>query len=273
MAAGATLPDLTSDYPLSQDQIDEYRRTGHVLLRAVCTTEEVAAYHAVITAAVKALNPESRKLEERDTYGKAFLQTMNLWVNDEGCKKYVFSTRFAQIAAQLMQVDGVRLYHDQALYKEPQGGHTPWHQDQHYWPLATDHTITMWMPLVDLDPSMGIMQFASGSHTEGYLGDMEISDASEARFREFVREQGYAITQGQPMQAGDTTFHSGWTLHSAPGNDSDRMREVMTIIYFPDGTLVSAADNKDRKKDLDTWLPGCRPGDLAASALNPVLWP
>ena len=36
----------------------------------------------------------------------------------------------------------VRLYHDQALFKEAGGGITPWHQDQHYWPLDTDRTIT-----------------------------------------------------------------------------------------------------------------------------------
>lgn len=273
MGTARALPELTGEFHLTNGQIEQYRQTGHVLLRGVCTPEEAAAYRQVITEAVKELNPERRTLDERDTYGKAFLQTMNLWVHDDGCKRYVSAKRFARIAAQLMQVDAVRLYHDQALYKEPGGGHTPWHQDQHYWPLATDTTITMWMPVVDLDPDMGVMAFASGSHTEGYLGDMAISDESEARFSEFVRERGYTIAHGQPMKAGDATFHSGWTLHSAPGNRSDRMREVMTIIYFPDGTMVGPIDNKSRQADLDAWLPGCRTGDPAASPLNPVLWP
>ena len=273
MAAIGSYPELHSAYPLTTEQIDTYRRAGRVLLRGVCSPQEIAVYRQAITDAVQKLNPERRKLEERDTYGKAFLQTMNLWVHDDACKKFVFSRRLAHIAAQLMQVDAVRLYHDQALYKEPHGGHTPWHQDQHYWPLATDNTITMWMPLVDLDTSMGIMEFASGSHTEGYLGDIEISDESEARFSEFVRERGYTITKGQPVAAGDATFHSGWTLHSAPANQSNRMREVMTIIYYPDGTLVGPIDNKNRQADLDAWLPGCKSGQPAASPLNPVLWP
>ena len=69
-----------------------------------------------------------------------------------------------------MGVDGVRLYHDQALYKEPGGGFTPWHQDQTYWPLDTTHTITMWMPLLDIPPNVGSMRFASGSHAFGNLG-------------------------------------------------------------------------------------------------------
>ena len=67
----------------------------------------------------------------------------------------MFGGRFAGVAAALLGVDGVRLYHDQALFKEPGGGPTPWHQDQVYWPLATDRTITMWMPLVDLPDASG----------------------------------------------------------------------------------------------------------------------
>ncbi len=45
------------------------------------------------------------------------------------------------------QVEGVRVYADQALYKEPHGGYTPWHCDAFYWPLATDKAITAWVPL------------------------------------------------------------------------------------------------------------------------------
>lgn len=56
----------------------------------------------------------------------------NLWQHSERAHELVFSRRLAQIAAELLRVDGVRLYHDQALYKEPGGGITPWHADQYY---------------------------------------------------------------------------------------------------------------------------------------------
>ncbi len=258
-------------YPLSHEQKDAYTRDGHVLVRGLLNTEEVTVFRAAIRAAVDRLNVETKPLEERDTYGKAFLQIMNLWAQDQDVRPMVLARRFGQVAAGLMSVSGARLYHDQALFKEPGGGPTPWHQDQHYWPLATDNTITMWMPLVDADTSMGTMRFASGSQREGYLGDMPISDESEAMFERFVAEKGYRIVESGAMRAGDATFHSGWTLHGAPGNSSDRMREVMTIIYYPDGTLVGAVDNENRRADLAVWLPGLKPGDLAASELNPVV--
>ena len=266
-----SLPPLDDAYPLSQDQIEAYRRDGHVMLRGLLSPEEVAAYRRAILDAVERLNKETRPLEERDTYGKAFLQIMNLWVQDDNVRPLVLAKRIGQVAAKLMNVDRARLYHDQALFKEPGGGPTPWHQDQHYWPLETDDTTTMWMPLVDADTSMGTMRFASGSQTEGYLGDMPISDQSERLFEELVAKKGYRIVESGAMKAGDATFHSGWTLHGAPGNSSDRMREVMTIIFFPDGTRVGPTDNQNRIADLNAWLPGLQTGDLAASEINPVL--
>lgn len=267
------LPVLSTPYELDTAAIAAFQQDGHVCLRGVCTDEEVAAYRPVIGNAVQRLNPETRALEERDTYGKAFLQTMNLWVDDEQVKRYVFAKRFAGIAARLMGVEGVRLYHDQALFKEPHGGPTPWHQDQHYWPLATNHTVTLWMPLVDVNEDMGVMTFASGSHMDGYLGDHPIFIDTENPFEHHVAEMGFKRVCHGAMRAGDATFHNGWTFHNASPNITDRMREVMTIIYFADGTRVGEPDNENRKADLEQWLPGLAPGDLAASPINPVLYP
>ena len=267
------LPSLLEDYPLTAAQIDDYHQKGHVLLRGLASPSEITAYRTALLDAVARNNQETRPLAERDTYGKAFLQVMNLWRTDKAVKRFVLARRFAKAAAELMGVNGVRIYHDQALFKEPGGGATPWHQDQHYWPLETNQTITLWMPLVNVSEQSGTMRFASGSHTEGYLGDLPISDRSEEELRDFISTRGYPITTYGAMAAGDATFHSGWTLHGAPGNPTDSMREVMTIIYFADGTRVGAADNANRQNDLHSWLPGLAPGDLAASEINPRVYP
>jgi ectoine hydroxylase-related dioxygenase (phytanoyl-CoA dioxygenase family) len=266
------LPDLSSDYPLSAAQIARFHRDGHLLLRGVASPAEAAAYRKVILAAREAYGQEATPLAQRDTYGKAFLKGLNLWPHDPGVAKFVLARRFAKIAAELLGTSGTRVYHDQALLKEAGGGLTPWHQDQHYWPLVTDHTLTMWMPLIDVTPEMGTMHFASGSHGEGYLGDLPISDHSEEVFEQFLRDKGYPIVPGTAMAAGDATFHYGWTLHGAPGNTADHTREVMTIIWYPDGTVVGPLDNDSRKRDRDRWLPGLQPGDLAASELNPLVY-
>ncbi len=263
-------PALDSEYPLDSESIVAFRRDGHVFLPQVALPTEVEPYRTVIRELVERRNRQTQPLAERDTYGRAFLKGMNIWPDDAIVRQFVLARRFARIAADLLGVDGVRIYHDQALFKEAGGGYTPWHQDQHYWPLDTDQTITMWMPLVNATASMGTMRFASGSHRQGYLGDLPISDHSETELEQYIQSRGFPFVQAPAMQAGDTTWHYGWTLHGASGNSSTSVREVMTFIYFADGARVTRPDNASRVRDLERWLPGLQPGDLAASHLNPL---
>lgn len=266
-----SLPALDSPYPLTAGQIASYRNDGHALLRGVASAAEVAAFRPAIAELVWADARRMGKLEERDTYHRAFVQVANLWECSATVARFTHARRFARIAAELMGVAGVRLYHDQALFKEPGGGATPWHQDQYYWPLDNDNCVTMWMPLVDVPVEMGALTFASGSHRDGCLAALAISDESEAALRAIVERRGYPIVNA-PLVAGDATFHAGWTLHTAPGNQSDVVREVMTVIYIADGTRIIEPDNPHRPADLARWFPGLAPGDSAASELNPLVY-
>jgi len=263
------LPDLASEYPLSAKTVADYSENGHVFLQGVCSQDEIEKYRAIIVGAAKRFNTETRPLEERDTFGRAFLQIMNLWHRDSDVAQYTLAKRFAKIAATLMGVERVRIYHDQALFKEPGGGPTPWHQDQYYWPFDTPNTITLWMPLVDIHSSM---TFGTGSHKYGYVLEKAISDDSDVLLEQFIEEKKIPLTQYGAMKAGDATFHAGWTLHSAPDNPTTKMREVMTVIYFADGArAIDPGSNVHRANDLANWLPGIKPGELAASDINPVI--
>lgn len=265
------LPELDSTIQISHEQINAFQKNGHTLLRNILRPDEVAAYRDVINKAAYQYNTEKRAIQDRDTYGKAFLQIMNLWEVDDQVRQFTLAKRFAKIAADLLGVENVRLYHDQALYKEPGGGFTPWHQDQYYWPLSTTQTITMWMPLIDIDEQMGMLTFASGSHKDGFVENVAISDESEKKLEQHIKERGFAIERPLKMNAGDATWHYGWTLHSAPGNTSPNTREVMTIIYFADGASVTEPQNEHQEADRKRWLDGLEPGTPAASALNPLL--
>ena len=265
------LPSLSNFIEITAAQAEAFRTNGHTLVKGVLSPEEISVYRPVINEAAYKYNTEKRKMEERDTYGKAFLQIMNLWEVDEQVKKFTLAKRFAKIAAGLLGVQNVRLYHDQALYKEAGGGLTPWHQDQYYWPLSTFNTVTMWMPLMDINEEMGMLTFASGSHKEGFVGNLAISDESEALLEKHIKDKDYPITRAKLMDAGDATWHYGWTLHNALGNHSAVTREVMTIIFFADGATVTDPKNQHQEADRQRWLCGTTPGAAAASALNPLL--
>lgn len=267
----STLPALNDAREITTSQAENFRKNGHILIPNVLDAGEAAAYRNVIVDAANRYNTEKRKMEDRDTYGKAFLQIMNLWRVDERVKQFVLAWRFAKMAADLMGVANVRIYHDQALFKEPGGGPTPWHQDQYYWPVDTHNTITMWMPLVDIDVDMGMLTFASGSHKNGVIFDHEISDESEDAFNQYVREQQFPITRASTMNAGDATWHYGYTIHSAPGNNSPNMREVMTVIYMAEDAKITEPKHKWQRNDHATWLMSLPIGGLAASELNPVV--
>jgi len=265
------LPDLGGDREIDADQRAAYAADGHACVRGLATAEEIEAYRPLLLAGAEANRWEHRPLEERDTYGRAFLQMFNLWQHDPAVARFVLAPRFGRVAADLMGVPGVRLYHDQALVKEAGGGYTPWHQDQGYWPVDTTDTITMWMPLVDVPAEIGSMTFASGSHHLGDVSGGAISDASDQAVDELIRQRGLGTVSHGALAAGDATFHAGWTLHAAAPNPTSADRPVMTVIYVADGSHVTEPTDQQRF-DMH-WLGGAKPGEPVGSDLNPLIWP
>jgi ectoine hydroxylase-related dioxygenase (phytanoyl-CoA dioxygenase family) len=260
---------LDDPYPLTAEHIHFYRERGYVKLPQVLDPDVLEHYRKLIQARVIELSSDALPLAERTTYGKAFLQVMNLWKESLEVKEFVFGKRVARIAAQLIEASGVRIYHDQALYKEPGGGITPWHADQYYWPVDSDKTVTAWIPLQTTPSEMGPLAFCEKSHRFQIGRDLEISDESEITLKEALNR--FALEEG-PFNLGDVSFHSGWTFHRAGANSTDRAREVMTMIYMDENIRVIEPKNKNHVMDMERWMPGLKPGDVLSSALNPVIY-
>jgi ectoine hydroxylase-related dioxygenase (phytanoyl-CoA dioxygenase family) len=217
------------------------------------------------------MNKDNTPLEQRSTYGKAFLQLFNLWQEDELVKAFVFSKRLAKIAADLMQVEGVRMYHDQALFKEGGGGITPWHADQYYWPLETDKTVTAWIPLQATPLELGPLEFSAGSHQIVEGRDLEIGDESEVLIQQNLRVTNFQHVI-EAFDLGEVSFHSGWVFHRAGANTTNDMRKVMTVIYMDKNMVLKNPENKNQINDWNTWCPGATIGEVINSPLNPVLY-
>jgi ectoine hydroxylase-related dioxygenase (phytanoyl-CoA dioxygenase family) len=263
------LEQLNTPFELDEAAVQFYQQNGYVKLKQVLSEEIIAFFDEEITNLVFKLNKLTKPMAERTTYERAFLQVMNLWEESAEVKDFVFSKRLAQIAANLMNVDGVRLYHDQALYKEPTGGITPWHADQFYWPLSNTNTITAWIPLQKTDLEMGPLAFAEKSQEVEIGRNEAISDESERKLA--IAMQDFKINE-TPFDLGEISFHSGWTYHRAGANVSGKPRKVMTMIYMDKDIEIQAPANDFQKADLARWLSNKAINTKADGILNPVLW-
>jgi ectoine hydroxylase-related dioxygenase (phytanoyl-CoA dioxygenase family) len=262
---------LDANYSVTPAQVKYFSENGFIKIKNIFDASVIDYMNIVISKEVDRLNNQQIPLEERDTYGKAFLQIMNLWTHTEVVKDIVFSKKIAQIATGLMQTMGVRLYHDQALFKEPKGGHTPWHADQYYWPLDTENTVTAWIPLQATPLNYGPLEFSAGSNKLTAGRDKQISDESQAFLEAELKRHAFNHVV-EPFDVGEISFHRGWLYHRAGPNVSGNMRKVMTMIYMDIDTVLKSPENHNQQADWDTWCPGATVGEVVNTPLNPVLY-
>jgi len=269
--SSSVLAELEKPYQLTLEQIEFYHQNQYIKLKHVFDENTISFFNEAISSTIDKMQIDSTPLEQRSTYGKAFLQLFNLWREDNVVKELIFSKRLAKIATDLMQTTGVRIYHDQALFKEGGGGITPWHADQYYWPLETDKTITAWIPLQATPLEMGPLEFSAGSHQIVEGRDLEISDESERSLHQKLRVTDFKHVI-EPFDLGEVSFHSGWVFHRAGANTTDQMRKVMTVIYMDKDMVLKNPDNKNQINDWNTWCPGATIGEVINTPINPILY-
>lgn len=262
-----------SAYRVGQTQRDRYCCEGFIKLDSVFSAAAVRRYERAVSDAVEAqyaCPDEKPPNSDSNAYEAAFHQVMNLWRRSAAVRSLVFNKELARIAADLMQVPRVRLYHDQALYKRAGGGGTPWHCDQYYWPLDNDNTITAWIPLQDTPTQMGALRFSAGSQLRDAGRELPIGEDSDAIIGKRLAHMQLTTVEAA-FAAGDVSFHSGWTFHSARRNTTASTRRAIAIIYMADGTRLKQPENDNQLADWRQWCPDAKVGEVIATPLNPVL--
>ncbi len=268
----AVAAELDRPFDLTQDQITRFREDGFVKLSGFWSPELLSFFDPIVTEKTLEWDPrKDESLEQKDTYGKAFIQVSNMWPRDETIARLAMSKRAGQVAAELMGSDGVRMWHDQALYKQAGGGFTPWHVDQYYWPMDTGKSCTMWMPFHAVPEERGPLAFGKSSHVRHIARDIAISDESERLIREEIKK--HKINEVfEPFAEGDVTFHYGWTLHRAGPNTTAEPRRVFTVIYMDQDMKLVEPRNDNHRSDWNSWTPSTKVGEVMDDELNPVIY-
>ena len=253
---------------LDDDTIAAFQRDGYVVIPGLLTDDELDRYNEAVTRAVKERNAgDDTPLEKKSRYQQSFIQCMNLWEDYEDVRPLTFHPRLGQAAAELMGVDAVRLWHDQALYKQAGGRPTDAHQDHPYWPIKEVLSCTAWIPFEGSTLASGALGYLPGTHAIGlrkfvniFFGEpQDILALPEVKDIEPVFEE---------VPKGSVAFHHGLTVHLANANTTSRDRAVHTIIYFPDGS-TRGYPNQHFAVDR----AGIEVGQKIDGDTTPIIWP
>ena len=172
---------------LSEGQVEFYRENGFLVVEALLDGEELESWRAALAEGMAqhfAMN--ARHNQGADNYYKdVFVQCVNLWKTSGRIKELVTDSRLGRLAAELAGVDGIRLYHDHALVKQPWGNPTNWHVDNAMDPFHSRQSIMLWVALDDATLQNGCMYFLPGTHKSsrfdvtGNLNDAKIDGLLE----------------------------------------------------------------------------------------------
>ena len=148
---------------VAPEAIEAFRRDGYFHARSLLDAADMDAYRQAVDRAVAIrTRNDGRPLEERTPFEQSFTMCQYLWEDFPDVGRLTFHPKIAGMAAALIGAERIRLWHDQALYKEAGGRETEMHQDHPYWPIAEPDALTAWIPLVEIDDQMGCMGYIPG---------------------------------------------------------------------------------------------------------------
>jgi phytanoyl-CoA hydroxylase len=241
-------------YQLTQKEIQSYQKNGFLVIENFLSTEELEHWRTVVMNAIKQRNGqkmpdkivktgEADGINEDTTYfGKVFDQLLNLWQTDKGVKDLMCDERIGKMAAQLSGAEGIRIWHDQALFKRPWANPTSWHLDTPFWSFSDRRALSIWIALDDATLENGCLFFIPGSYKETSFENAGIGKNMDAMFE--VYPQFATINSvAAPMKAGSCSFHNGLTIHGANANMTNGYRRAMTCAYMPDGNVYNGQPN------------------------------
>ena len=229
---------------LNQDQFDAFQSQGAILLKGVFK-DFLEGARAAVEENIS--NPSWRERTYRpDDGGQAFFQDYVVWDRFDGYRALVRNSNMARLAAQLMQSNTARVFHDHILVKEPGNSVvTPWHQDQPYYLCDGRQSVSFWVPL-DHVPRERAIEYVAGSHLWGkdfkpqrFDGtDLFENDSSEA-VPDVNALRDKLIILGWAMSPGDAVAFNFRTLHGAPANHSPSRRRVISVRWVGDDAVFA----------------------------------
>lgn len=223
---------------------DAFQKNGVAVLRGVFEPW-VERLRAGVDALMADPSPLERSVVPKD--GSApFFQDLCNWQRIPEFEDFVRHSDAARIAARLMRSKTARFFHDHILVKRPGSSTvTPWHQDQPYYCVEGQQSVSFWIPL-DPVPRDIVMECVSGSHLWGkgfrpmrFDGSKlyEKDDFEPMPDIEAMRDT--LDIAAWSLEPGDAIAFSFRTVHGAPANTSAGMRRVFSARWVGDDAVYA----------------------------------
>lgn len=269
--------------PLTSDEVARFHDDGFVVVDGYFDSSEVVEWRSALSHGIEAqgdvLIPgrTPRQIDDGDDdpadtgrfmrrWRATFLQRLNVWKSSVELRRLVLDGRLGSAAAQLYDLDRVRLWQDQAVVKPPYGEPTSFHLDLPMWSFRDPRSLTVWIALNDVDRSSGCLYYVRRSH------ELELDEAVvpvDALLGDVFRACPDAVSDPVPAEvgAGGICIHSSRTIHGAAANMTTRTRWAYACSFMPDGAAFAG-----RQASLtDEYVATLRSGDaLTDDEQNPL---
>ena len=263
-------------HQLSQAQIDQYQSQGFLVIEDFLEAHELADWREQVEEAVhqRLTAPKTEgwdltnQADPENYYARVFTQCIKLADTHPGVRRLIFDERIGQMAGELAGVDGIRIWHDQALIKPPYGNPTGWHLDNPYWSFSSPNALSIWVALDDATLENGCLYYLPGTHLSGRTGSVGIGQNLGDLFKVYPDWMEIAPA-ACPCPAGSAVFHNGLTAHGAGANMTNRPRRAMTCAFMPNGSTFNGQINVLPNE----YAAGLQIGDLLNDeVVNPLIW-
>lgn len=256
---------------LQEEQVAFYQENGFLIVEGFLDAKELARWRSVTEAAVAQRLGSDSLNNQNDPdafYSQVFTQCLRLADIHDEMRELVYDKRIGKMAATLAGVDGIRVWHDQALFKPPLGNATAWHLDNPYWSFSSKQALSFWVALDDATPENGCMWYIPGSHKEATYENVGIGQNQADLFKVYPQWREIETACGA-CSAGSMVWHNGLTAHGAGANMTQHPRRAMTCAFMPDG----ATFNGQRNILPEEYIKTLNEGDvLDDDAQNPLVW-
>ena len=262
--------------PITDEEVRAFEEDGLVVLRGLFDNDWVE----LLRSAAEDCPTHDAGLEEElamtgEDAGRAVREAF-IWRANENCRRFVFGSPAAEIAATLMRAEKVSIFRDQWLGDDAgRSSRVSWYHDLPDWPVDGWQICSLWLALDPVTADNGAVEYIKGSHRWGQRiesqhpgGDQGQKENLRAKLDVEAHRDDLEIVQFELMP-GDCTVHHALLVHGEPDFlPSGRQRQAIItgwvgedVVYRPGGERRGAPK------------PPLGPGDPPDGAVWPQVWP